>query len=174
MITLTTFTFYIHNCLWIWLAHFFFSISRHLALNRYYCWPLQFWPRCIRCDEEKPNAWMLLLVIGQYIHTRHTNIHILHIQYVQLMLCMQQFGKEQRCAWSKLFIPVARDIIFIRTVRLVHHTTPSSDSCILDSNYSSEIAVQVISRKKSESNRKKERKEDRREEEERKKKTEEI
>lgn len=26
VITLTTFTFYIHNCLWIWLAHFFSAL----------------------------------------------------------------------------------------------------------------------------------------------------
>lgn len=92
---------------------------------------------------------MLLLVIGQYIHT---NIYTYTACAMHAMMCV---------------------IKIIYTFGLRHNiyapsdwcsTIPSYDSCILDSNYSSEIAVQVASRKKSESQ-KKERKREKEEKE---------
>lgn len=95
-------------------------------------------------QPHKCYCWLLA-----NIHTH--KIYIYKTAYG--MHAIVRFKKQQRCAWSKLFIPLAWDIIYTHHWIGTPHTISSSDSCILDSNYSSEIAVQVAHQgKKSESN----------------------
>lgn len=55
MITLTTFTFYIHNCLWIWLAHFFLVLVG-ISYKSILLLATLSSDRCICDDGEKPTA----------------------------------------------------------------------------------------------------------------------
>lgn len=64
-------------------------------------------------------------------------------------VCNSSVKSGEMCVIKIIYTCGLRHNIYTHRSIGTSHTIPSSDSCILDSNYSSEIAVRVISRKKA-------------------------